>query len=586
MISYFLTAIFTVVSIPVIIPLFDMLFQKEICIENQPAHLYSIADHIQNIKYQFSSWIASTDRKNAISLVCVIVIGVFFLKNLFRYSGIYFITPVKAGILRETRSNLFQKYLRLPLSYFSEERKGDLISRMTSDVAEVESTLLSTLESLVKDPLIIIGSISFMLYTSAKLTLFVVILLFITAFIIGGISRSLKRRAFQAQAEFGELVSIQEEALGGIRVIKAFGSEPYIKDRFLGILDKYKNLIININRRREMAPPLSEFLGIVVVAILLWYGATLVFSDQIKGASFLAFIYAFFNVIEPSKTLSATYFNIQKGMAALERIEQVMQVKETIQDDPNAISKTELVSKISFQDVCFTYPNTQTQVLNSINFDVNKGETIALVGSSGSGKTTIVDVLARFYDVNSGKVEIDGIDIRKIKMPDLRKLIGIVTQEAILFNDTIKNNILCGMPDQGDEKIWEALELAYAADFVRETNEQLAHVIGDRGVKLSGGQRQRLTIARAMYRNPPIMILDEATSALDSASEKIVQQAMNKVLENRTAIVIAHRLSTIKNSDKIIVLKEGNIVESGKHEDLIEKQGEYYNFVQLQTFES
>ncbi|MBK7224661.1 MAG: ABC transporter ATP-binding protein [Saprospiraceae bacterium] len=586
MISYLLTAIFTVVSIPVIIPLFEMLFQKDICIENKPAHLHSISDSIQNIKYQFSYWISGTDRKNAISIVCIIVILVFFLKNIFRYSGIYFITPVKAGILRETRDKLFQKFLRLPLSYFSEERKGDLISRMTSDVSEVETTLLSTMESLVKDPLIIFGSIGFMLYTSTKLTLFVLVLLFVTAFIIGGISRSLRRKAFQAQSEFGELVSIQEETLGGIRVIKAFGSEPYIRNRFSEILDKYKNLIININRRRELAPPLSEFLGIVVVAILLWYGASLVFADQIKGASFLAFLYAFFNVIEPSKTLSATYFNIQKGMAALERIESVMQVPETIQDHPNAVHKTIIEDKIEFKNVGFTYFNNATRVLNQISFEVPKGKTIALVGSSGSGKTTLVDLLARFYDVSSGSIEIDGINIQKIQLVDLRKMIGIVTQEAILFNDTIRNNVLCGMPNEGDEKIWEALRLAYAEDFVRESSGQLDHQIGDRGVKLSGGQRQRLTIARALYRNPPIIILDEATSALDSASEKIVQQAMNKVLENRTAIVIAHRLSTIKNADHIIVLKEGEIVERGKHDELIENQKEYYNFVQLQTFES
>ena len=586
MISYLLTAIFTVVSIPVIIPLFEMLFQKDICIENKPAQLHSISDSIQNIKYQFSYWISETDRKNAISIVCIIVILVFFLKNIFRYSGIYFITPVKAGILRETRDKLFQKFLRLPLSYFSEERKGDLISRMTSDVSEVETTLLSTMESLVKDPLIIFGSIGFMLYTSTKLTLFVLVLLFVTAFIIGGISRSLRRKAFQAQSEFGELVSIQEETLGGIRVIKAFGSEPYIRNRFSEILDKYKNLIININRRRELAPPLSEFLGIVVVAILLWYGASLVFADQIKGASFLAFLYAFFNVIEPSKTLSATYFNIQKGMAALERIESVMQVPETIQDHSNAVHKTIIEDKIEFKNVGFTYFNNATRVLNQISFEVPKGKTIALVGSSGSGKTTLVDLLARFYDVSSGSIEIDGINIQKIQLVDLRKMIGIVTQEAILFNDTIRNNVLCGMPNEGDEKIWEALRLAYAEDFVRESSGQLDHQIGDRGVKLSGGQRQRLTIARALYRNPPIIILDEATSALDSASEKIVQQAMNKVLENRTAIVIAHRLSTIKNADHIIVLKEGEIVERGKHDELIENQKEYYNFVQLQTFES
>lgn len=564
-----------------------MIFQQEVSIVKKPEHLNSLTDYATLLQHHASVWFQSVERSYAISIVCLFILTIFFLKNVFRYLGIYFITPVKAGILKDTRANLFSKFLRLPLSYFSEERKGDLIARMTSDVQELESTLLTTLESIVKDPLIIIGSVGIMIYTSASLTIFVILLLFVTAFLIGGISRTLKQNAVKAQSEFGELISVQEETLGGMRVIKAFGSESYIKARFNSILDKYRQLIIQINRRRELAPPLSEFLGIVVVCILFWYGASLVFAGEMDGSSFFAFLYAFFLVIEPSKTLTSSYFNVQKGMAALERIEQVMAADETIQDSQDAIDKKSFDDQITFQNVHFSYSNSlHRPTLQNINFTIKKGQTIALVGSSGSGKTTLVDLLSRFYEYNSGNIFIDGVDIRKIKITDIRQLIGIVTQEAILFNDTIKNNVLFGLEDQGDERIWDALRLAYATDFVEESMDKLQHQIGDRGVKLSGGQKQRLTIARALYRNPPIMILDEATSALDSASEKIVQQAMNKVLENRTAIVIAHRLSTIQNADLIVVLKDGNIVEVGKHEDLIENQGEYYTFVKLQTFES
>ena len=582
-VCYLLTAIFTVASIPAIIPLFEMLFQQGLVVPDPPVNVSGAGGLVSQLKYDFASWLSTKDKSQSVFIVCICIGSVFFLKNLFRYLAIYFMTPVRAAMVKDTRSRLFAKLMDLPMSFFSEERKGDLIARMTADVHEVEWTLLATFESWVKDPLIILGSIAFMLYTSPSLTLFVLILLMATAFIIGGISRTLKKKSLNAQEEFGDLISLQEESLGGLRVIKVFAAESYVKSRFDAILEKYKNLLININRRREMAPPLSEFLGIVIVCLLLSYGASLVFSNQIAASTFLAFLYAFFNVIEPSKMLSASYFNVQKGVAALNRINEILNLDIKIKNDDQAITKKSFESIIEFDNVSFVYPNDPKEVLSGINLKIHKGQTIALVGASGSGKSTMVDLLARFHDVSSGSIRIDGVDIRKIEVEDLRRLMGMVTQEPILFNDSIKNNVEFGQMGNSDERIWEVLKLANAADFVSESSKGLEYNIGDRGVKLSGGQRQRLTIARAVLRNPEILILDEATSALDSASETLIQAALEELLKKRTAIVIAHRLSTIRNADLIVVLKEGRIVETGTHEELIKYNGEYSNFVSLQS---
>ncbi|MBK7341063.1 MAG: ABC transporter ATP-binding protein [Saprospiraceae bacterium] len=582
LICYLFTAIFTVVSIPAIIPLFEMLFFQATNAVEKPQEINSVMTFIQSLKYQFSVWVNGMPKKDALTIICLLICGIFFLKNLFRYSAIYIVAPIKAGLIRDTRSELFRKFVNLPLAYFSEERKGDLIARMTADVQDVEWTLLSTLESWVKDPLIIIGSIAFMTYISLPLTLFVLVLLFITAFVIGGISRSLKKNAVLAQEEFGELISVQEESLGGIRIIKAFGSESYIIGRFERILKKYRDLVVKIHRRRELAPPLSEFLGIVIVSILLWYGASLVFSSKLEASSFLAFIYAFFNVIEPSKTLSASYFNVQKGMAALQRIQAVLKVEETIRDQDDAQPKETFDYDIEFRNVSFKYPGTQEYVLKNINLKIGKGEKIALVGSSGSGKTTLVDVLSRFHDIQEGDILIDGIALKNIKIESLRKIIGMVTQEAILFNDTIEDNILFGQ-QRNKADLESAMKLSHSFEFITEEGKGLDFNIGDRGTKLSGGQRQRLTLARAIYKNAEILILDEATSALDSASEKFVQDAMDGMLKDRTAIVIAHRLSTIQKVDRIYVMSDGRIVESGNHAELLDKNGEYRKFVELQT---
>lgn len=562
-----------------------MLFQKKMPVFESPASIQNLSDVITYIKFEFANWINQHDKAVALMYICGGLGLIFFLKNIFRYLAIYTMAPVRVGVSAQLRNQLFNKWMALPLSYFSEERKGDLISRMTTDVQEVEVSILSTLETLVKDPLLILGSVAIMIYTSPALTAFVFVLMLFTSLVIGGISRTLKRQSGDAQRLMGDLISIQEESLGGLRVIKSFAAEHYVIGRFNYVLNAYRNMLIRINRRRDLSSPLSEFLGIAVVCCLLWFGAKLVFENQMVGSVFIAFLYAFFNVIEPSKALSTAYFNIQKGLAALNRIQQVLDAKEQIADLPQAIQKTNFDHEIRFEKVSFRYANQDQDVLHDINLVIPKGKTFAIVGVSGSGKTTLVDLLARFYDVTEGRITIDGEDIRNIRLNDLRSLMGMVSQEAILFNDSIRNNILFGKEQISDQKIKDSLIAAHADIFVREQEEGLNYTIGDRGLKLSGGQRQRLTIARALLRDPQILILDEATSSLDSNSEKIIQEAMTEILQNRTALVIAHRLSTIQNADRIIVLREGQIIEQGTHEELLKKGGEYSSFVSLQSFQ-
>ncbi len=585
-IFYIFSTFFTILSIPAIIPLLEMLFQKQVQTLQPPASVESLGDFINYLKYEFSYWINLQERTSALMIICGGLASIFFFKNLFRYLAIYTMIPVRAGISASLRQLLFDKWMRLPISYFSKEKKGDLISRMTADVQEVEWSILSMLEALVKDPLLIIGSIAIMIYTSPSLTIFVIILMIFTSLVIGGISRTLKKQSGEAQQKMGELISIQEESLGGLRVIKAFTAEHYVKNRFDLILNAYRSLLIRLQRRRDLSSPLSEFLGVSIVCCLLWYGANLVFDEQLSGSVFMAFLYAFFNVIEPSKALSSAYFNIQKGLAAVDRIYEVLETEEQITDAPNAIAKFEFNSEIRFQDISFRYPNQSEDTIKNISLEIKKGQTIALVGASGSGKTTLVDLLARFYDVDQGSILIDGVDIREIKLSVLRNLMGMVSQEAILFNDNIINNVRFGREDFNESEVQESLKTAHAEGFVNERAEGLQHNIGDRGLKLSGGQRQRLTIARAVLRNPQLLILDEATSALDSNSEKMIQEAMTDLLKGRTAVIIAHRLSTIQHADKIVVLKEGQIVEEGTHESLLKQNGEYKRFVSLQSFEA
>ena len=579
-VSNVLMAIFTVVSIPMIAPFFDILFSQEVVASFKPED-NNLPD---NLDYFFSQLVINYTPQKALLIVIAAMLVVFFLKNIFRYLALYFMAPVRNGIIYDLRKQIFEKYIDLPLSFYSTEKKGDLMNRMTSDVQEIEWSILNTIEAIFKAPLIIVGSLTFMILVSPQLTLFVLVLIVFTAFIIGGISKTLKRSSSEVQTRLGRISSILEETLGGLRIIKGFNAQEYQSEKLEKDNADYRNILTRLLWRRDLSSPLSEFLGIVVVSMLLWYGSALVFDKVLTPDLFFAFIFAFFQVIEPAKSFSSAYYNIQKGLAAVDRVDNLLNTPNPIVDPEKPLTDISFERKIKFEKVSFKYDNADTVALDQIDITINKGEVVALVGSSGAGKSTFVDLLPRFFDVSSGSIRIDGNDIRSYTLYDLRSLFGIVSQEAILFNDTIKNNILFGA-EATDEQIEEAARIANVSEFVNEMPDKYQSNIGDRGMKLSGGQRQRLTIARAVLRNPPIMILDEATSALDSESELLVQDALEKLMKNRTTVVIAHRLSTIRNADKIVVLDKGKIVEMGSHEQLITLNGNYNKFVEMQTFD-
>lgn len=579
-VSNVLMAIFTVVSIPMIAPFFDILFSQEVVASSKPED-NNLPD---NLDYFFSQLVINYTPQKALLIVIAAMLVVFFLKNIFRYLALYFMAPVRNGIIYDLRKQIFEKYIDLPLSFYSTEKKGDLMNRMTSDVQEIEWSILNTIEAIFKAPLIIVGSLTFMILVSPQLTLFVLVLIVFTAFIIGGISKTLKRSSSEVQTRLGRISSILEETLGGLRIIKGFNAQEYQSEKLEKDNADYRNILTRLLWRRDLSSPLSEFLGIVVVSILLWYGSALVFDKVLTPDLFFAFIFAFFQVIEPAKSFSSAYYNIQKGLAAVDRVDNLLNTPNPIVDPEKPLTDISFERKIKFEKVSFKYDNADTVALDQIDITINKGEVVALVGSSGAGKSTFVDLLPRFFDVSSGSIRIDGNDIRSYTLYDLRSLFGIVSQEAILFNDTIKNNILFGA-EATDEQIEKAARIANVSEFVNEMPDKYQSNIGDRGMKLSGGQRQRLTIARAVLRNPPIMILDEATSALDSESELLVQDALEKLMKNRTTVVIAHRLSTIRNADKIVVLDKGKIVEMGSHEQLMTLNGNYNKFVEMQTFD-
>ena len=577
-----LMAIFMVISIPAIIPFFNILFDRAPQIIEKPELSFSTLDVYA--KYQFSHLINTYTRADALAIVCLVIVLIFFFKNLFRYLAVFFMAFVRNGIVRDVRKRLYEKYLNLPFSFFGNERKGDLISRITTDVQEIEQSILNVLETTFKEPIVLIGSIGFMLYISPRLTLFVFVLILFTVFIIGGISRTLKKKSHLAQSRLAGLVSIIEESLSGMRIIKGFNAEAHQQKKFNLENDKYRDLITRIMWRRDLSSPLSEFLGITIVAVLLWYGSRQVFSEHIQAETFFAFLFAFYNVINPAKSFSSAYYHIQKGLAAVDRVNAILDLDIRIEETPNAKPLTDFNDRITFRNVSFQYAGSDTNVLNQVDFEVERGQIIALVGASGSGKSTLVDLLPRFHDVSAGSILIDGVDIRHYQLKDLREMIGIVSQEAILFNDTIHGNITFSTEGKTQSEIERAARYAFAHEFIMETEEGYQSVIGDRGSKLSGGQRQRLTIARALLKDPPILILDEATASLDSESEREVQKALEHVMRGRTSIVIAHRLSTIQNADVIYVMKQGEIVESGSHESLLKVRGEYNKFVALQAF--
>jgi subfamily B ATP-binding cassette protein MsbA len=518
----------------------------------------------------------------ALGLICILIIVSVFLKNLFYYLSFYFISPIKMSVITRLRAEVYQKLLQLPIGYFTDQRKGDVMSRMTNDLAEIELSVVGTLEGLLKDPLNVLIILISLIFISPTLSLFLFIFLPITAFIIGRISRSLKKQANISAGTLGQLLSVLEETLSGLRVIKAFNAERVLKTKFFQLNNDLFRLRNKMQIRRDLASPLSEFMGVLVLCGILWFGGKLVLSNvtALDADGFILYIVLFSQIIQPSKALSTSFYNMQKGSAAIARLEEILQAPVKVDENENGKIISSFNHSIEFKNVGFTYD--EHIILKNINLTIEKGKTIALVGSSGAGKSTLADLIPRFHDVSSGELLIDGINIKDYSLHSVRSLMGIVTQEPILFNDTIANNITLGTENINDDKIIEAATIANAHPYIIKKEEGYNTNIGDRGSKLSGGERQRLTIARAVLKNPPILILDEATSSLDTESERLVQDAINNMMQNRTSIVIAHRLSTIRHADEIIVLQKGAIAERGTHDDLMAQNGIYKKLVDMQ----
>ena len=581
-----LYAVFNVLSVLAFIPVLGILFGKEQRITKEPIFegISKIGDFLKDSFYYFiSQRIENNGEINTLVFICLLALSLFFLKNLFRYLASYVITFLRTGIVKDLRDKLYRKIIELPIAYFTEKRKGDIIARMTSDVQEVENSILTSIETIVREPLTVIISITIMLFMSLKLTLFVFILLPVSGFIISSISKKLKANSLKAQKETGNFLSFIEETLTGLRIIKGFNAEKVIENKFNTSTFNFRQLMTSVFHRKTLASQMSEFLGSATIIAILLYGGTEVLSktSALRPDEFFGYIVLFYTVLNPIKLITTTFYNIQKGEASAERIMTVLNMENSIKDKPNAIVKKGFESQIEFKNISFKYKNEY--VLENFSLTLNKGETIALVGQSGSGKSTLANLITRFYDVNKGEILIDGENIKNITKKSLRDLMGIVSQDSILFNDTVANNIKLGNQKATDTAILEACKIANADEFIQNLPQNYSTNIGDGGNTLSGGQKQRLSIARAVLKNPPIMILDEATSALDTASEQLVQIALEKMMENRTSIVIAHRLSTIQKADKILVLHKGKIVEQGKHQELLAQKGEYFKLVTMQS---
>ena len=579
-----LAVLFSLVSLGLFIPILQMLFNDMPIPHSAPPLQMEMDSLKDNFYYYCGQLLEKHGKTEMLVYIGIAIIVLFFLKNLFRYLAMYFLAVVRNGVVRDLRNDLYLKILILPLSYFNEKRKGDIIARMTTDVQEVEWSIMSSLEMAFRDPITMITYVVFLFVISPSLTVFVLVLLPVSGFIIGRIGKSLKRTSDKGQYKMGVLLSMIEETISGLRIIKAFNAIDFADKRFRLTNNEYNRLMIRLYRKRDLASPLSEFLSACVVTIVLLYGGKLVFTpgNFLDAATFLVYLAAFSQLMPPAKAITQAFYNIQKGAASVDRIEQVLGEPEVIEEKVDAISKKEFHGEIEYRNVCFSY--VQESVLKNISLVIPKGRTIAVVGPSGGGKSTMVDLLPRFYDCLGGGIFIDGADIRDLIIRDLRGLMGIVSQETILFNDTVFNNIAFGMENVGEAEVISAAKVANAHEFIEKMPLGYATNIGDRGTKLSGGQRQRLSIARAVLKNPPILILDEATSALDTESERLVQQALENLMRNRTSIVIAHRLSTIQFAEEIIVLQSGSLVERGTHFDLLEKNGVYRKLYDLQSF--
>jgi ATP-binding cassette, subfamily B, bacterial MsbA len=577
-----LSILFSLLSLAMLAPFLQLLFGKEQFLASAPALRFSASSITVYLKYMLGMLIQHHDKVYALAAICLVVILSIFFKNIFLYLSYRVLAPLRNHVMTRLRADLYTKLLELPIGFFTEQRKGDIISRMSNDANEIEWSVMSTLEGLIKEPMNIIIILGTLFFLSVPLSLFLFVLLPLTGFIIGRVSRSLKKQSTVAQEQLGVLMSILDETLGGLRVIKAFNAEKILQSKFFAT-NQYLNHIRNkIMFRRDMASPMSEFLGVLVLCCILYFGGRLVLANQVglQPEGFITYIAIFAQIINPAKSLSTAFYNMQRGRAAIQRIEEILHAPVAIKEAINPKTLLSFHDRIEFKNASFGYD--ETVILDDINLVIEKGKTIALVGASGAGKSTVADLIPRFHDVSSGALLIDGIDIREYSLHSLRSQMSIVTQEPILFNDTIAANIALGSAQVDMAAIEEAARIANAHEFIMQKEDGYQTNIGDRGSKLSGGERQRVTIARALLKNPPILILDEATSSLDTESERLVQDAINHMMQHRTSIVIAHRLSTIRHADEIIVLQQGKIVERGTHVELMEQQGYYKKLIDMQ----
>jgi len=589
--KYFILAVLAVIfglaNFTLMIPLLNVIFEKVevVTIVTKPEFALNL-DYFKAIfNFYFASIFKTYGQVGALQFVCVVIVLSVFLANLFKYWSQRVLTSMRTHVVKNIRESLFLKITSLQVGFFHSQRKGDLMSSLSNDVNEVENSVVSSVQVIFREPLMIIGYVVLLFSMSVKLTFFTLLVLPISGGVIAWISRKLRKEAEVGQGLLGEMLSIIEETISGIRIIKAFNAQQYVREKFDEQNNKYRGVLKSMWNKRELASPISEFLGISIVVLVILYGGRLVLENQseLNASEFITYIILYSQILIPAKNISTAVTNIQRGIASGARIFSVLETDINIIEDKDAVAKSSLNTEIIFKDVSFQYADTK--VLEDINLTVEAGKMIALVGQSGAGKSTMADLLPRFYDVTAGQILIDGIDIRKIKLHDLNQLMGIVTQESILFNDTIFNNIAFGNKSANREAVIAAAKIANADEFIVKLADGYDTNIGDRGSKLSGGQRQRLSIARAVLKNPPILILDEATSALDTESEKLVQDAIHKLMQNRTSIVIAHRLSTIQHADTIVVMQDGKIIEKGKHAELISMNGTYKKLTDMQSFQ-
>lgn len=582
-----LYALFSTLAFVSLIPMLNVLFDKTKKIAKEPVWtgIGGLKDYGNDLlNYKVSSLLDEGNPQIALLVVVALVITTFFLKNLFGYLSMQHVMYLKNGVLTDLRKNIYKHIIELPISFYSKRKKGDIMARVLGDINEMQNSFFILLELIIREPLTIIFSLVVMFSISWQLSIFVLLFIPISGFLISSIGKRLKRQSLRAQQESGQLISTVEETLTGLKIVKSYNAEITFKKRFTNSADRILKLVNKIGLKNNLAGPLSEVLGIITIAILLWYGGKLVLIEKvIEGTTFIGFMALAYGILTPAKAISKASYRVKNGVAAADRVFEILFHEDTMPDHKNAIKLSGFNDKIELKNVSFKYENEY--VLKDFSMTVKKGQSVALVGQSGSGKSTIANLLTRFYDVNKGTISIDGNDIKNTTKTSLRSQIGLVTQDSILFNNSIKNNLKIGKDSATDQEIIEALKVANAWEFVKELPEGIETNIGDAGNSLSGGQKQRLSIARAVLKNAPIMILDEATSALDTESERLVQDALEKMMKNRTSVVIAHRLSTIQNADHIIVMKQGKMVEQGKHQELLDKKGVYYSLVMMQSFD-